>query len=98
MFWWYDPRVDALNLDPGDYRGTYKLIGGRPSLDFVSTESWPGTDRAHEWLDSVENLQRWLQAMDLPAIRRPDLQVVTEVRDALAAVLRPLAHGGNPAR
>ncbi|HEX6929999.1 MAG TPA: ABATE domain-containing protein, partial [Gammaproteobacteria bacterium] len=91
--------MDALDLDPGEYRGTYKLIGGRPALDFVNTESWPGTERGHDWLDSAENLQRWLQAMDLPAMHgRPDLQVVRDVRAALAAVLRPLAHDGKPAR
>jgi predicted RNA-binding Zn ribbon-like protein len=91
--------MDALDFAPGNYRGTYKLIGGRPSLDFINTVCWPGTERAHDWLDSVENLKQWLRAVGMPAARgtRVDLQVAVDVRAALAAVLRPLAHGEQPA-
>jgi predicted RNA-binding Zn ribbon-like protein len=92
--------MDALDLDAGGYRGTYKLIGGRPSLDLVNTVSWPGTQRAHDWLDSPTNLRRWLQAMGLPtfAPKRLDLATVVDLRASLTAVLRPLAHGRKPRR
>lgn len=92
--------MDALKLDPGDYRGTYKLVGGRPSLDLVNTVSWPGTEHEHDWLDSAGNLRRWLRAMALPTLRgRPgDLDAAVELRAILAAVLRPLAHGRPPPR
>lgn len=92
--------MNALNLDPGTYRGSYKLVGGRPSLDLVNTVSWPGTARAHDWLDSVDNLQRWLHATGLPPVcgRRPDLRAAIDLRDVLTAVLRPLAHGERPPR
>lgn len=59
-------RMDALNLNPDGYGGTYKLIGGRPSLDFVNTISWPETEREHDWLALPENVRRWFAAMDLP--------------------------------
>ena len=48
--------MEALALDPGEYRGTYKLVGGRLSLDFVNTVSWAGTVRQHDWFDSVDNV------------------------------------------
>jgi len=92
--------MDALNLEPGSYRGTYKLVGGRPSLDLVNTISWPGSQRAHDWLDSVDNLQKWARAIGVPALRaRPaDLQAVIALRADLTAVLRPLASDAKPAR
>lgn len=92
-------RMDVLQLDGSEYRGTYKLIGGRPSLDFVNTISWPDTDRAHDWLDSPENLQRWLRAVGLPVAPRKsvDLKGIAELRAAVSAVLRPLAHRQRPA-
>ena len=50
-------RISAL--DPGAYRGRYEFIAGDPSLDFVNTISWRGTNRAHEWLSSYTNLLDW---------------------------------------
>jgi predicted RNA-binding Zn ribbon-like protein len=92
--------MEALQLQAGDYAGTYKLVGGRPSLDLVNTVSWPGTERAHDWLDSAENLQRWLRGVGLTAAkgRNVELKSVLALRDDLAQVLRPLAHGEKPAR
>lgn len=92
--------MKALDLDAGGYRGTYKLIGGRPSLDLVNTVSWPGTQRAHDWLDSHANLRRWLQATGLPMLapKHLDLATVVDLRATLADVLRPLAHGRKPPR
>lgn len=89
--------MDAIDLDPGDYRGTYKLVGGRPSLDLVNTISWPGTPRAHDWLDSPDNVRRWLQVMELPEPSgKVDVAAVAGLRALLANVLRPLAHGESP--
>lgn len=48
-----------MTLDPGEYKGTYKLIGGEVCFDFTNTVSWRETDHPHEWLDSFENLSRW---------------------------------------
>jgi predicted RNA-binding Zn ribbon-like protein len=90
--------MHAIELDPGDYRGSYKLVGGRPSLDLVNTVSWPATERSHDWLDSVANLQRWLKAVGLTPAKACDLSVAIELRELLAAVLRPLAHGTTPPR
>jgi predicted RNA-binding Zn ribbon-like protein len=92
--------LEALALQPGDYPGTYKLVGGRLSLDFVNTVSWPGTGREHDWLDSAENLQRWMRAVELtPAKGKSvDLKAVMQLRADLAEVLRPLAHGDKPSR
>ena len=92
--------MEALPLQARDYAGTYKLVGGRPSLDLINTVSWPGTEREHDWLDSAENLQRWLRAVGLVAAKgkSPDLKSVAQLRSDLADVLRPLAHGEKPAR
>ncbi|MGH8136615.1 MAG: CGNR zinc finger domain-containing protein [Steroidobacteraceae bacterium] len=92
--------MDPLALNPGHYAGTYKLIGGRPSLDLVNTISWPGSEGAHDWLDSVGNLERWLRASGLPVIPRKSaaLGTVLELRAALTSVLRPLAHREHPTR
>ncbi|WP_201315462.1 ABATE domain-containing protein [Dyella sp. EPa41] len=87
--------MEALDLDPGDYGGTYKLVGGRPSLDFVNTISWPETGREHDWLSSPGNARRWFAAVDLPFPRAKtvDLASLHKTRQLLARVLRPLAHG-----
>lgn len=92
--------MKSVALDPGEYRGTYKRVGGRLSLDLVNTVSWPGTEQAHDWLSSEENVRRWLRAVGLPLPRggRIDLEGVREVRRLLAEVLRPMAHGKRPGR
>ena len=89
--------MDAIDLNPGAYRGTYKLVGGRLPLDLVNTISWPDTPRAHDWLDSPRNIRGWLHAVGLPApADEVDVAAVHDVRSLLAAVLRPMAHGESP--
>jgi predicted RNA-binding Zn ribbon-like protein len=89
-----------MPLHPGDYRGTYKLIAGRPSLDFVNTVSWPDTERSHDWLDSVGNVRLWLRAVGLRTIdfTQADLGVIGSLRATLTSVLRPLANGHRPTK
>jgi predicted RNA-binding Zn ribbon-like protein len=104
--------MEPLDLDPGGYDGTYKLVGGQPSLDFVNTVSWPGTQREHDWFGVVKNVTLW--AMDLGLIdqqtrRRLErvfpqrskeaaqqLKTIRNVRTILRAVVAPLARGDSP--
>lgn len=90
--------MESLALDPGGYAGSYKLIGGRPSLDLVNTISWPHTERRHDWLAIPANVTGWLEAVGLPttSITEPDLPVIHQIRSAVADMLRPLAHGETP--
>lgn len=87
--------MDALDLHPDGYTGTYKLVGGRPCLDFVNTISWPETEREHDWLSAPDNVKRWFAAVDLPLARGKtvDLPALHKARQLLIRVLRPLAHG-----
>jgi predicted RNA-binding Zn ribbon-like protein len=91
-------NMEALDLDPGDYRGTYKLIGGRMALDLVNTVSWPDTERRHDWLGSAGNVERWLKAAGIsaPAIGQSELAPIRALRTTITAVLRPLCHGSRP--
>lgn len=103
--------MDALPLDPGGYDGTYKLVGGEPSLDLVNTISWPGTDREHDWLDRGGNVTAWAAAVGLigkdtqrkldalpPAMVRAELSHIRRIRKVLAGVLTPLGHRERPSR
>lgn len=103
----------ALPLDPGDYGGTYKLVGGRVSLDFINTISWPDTDRVHDWFDRPANVIDWaiaVEFIDRAAGRYLAHQAAADARAATRAlgqirvqratvcrVLSPLAHGETPA-
>lgn len=101
--------MDPVALDPGDYDGTYKLIGGELSLDFVNTVSWFDTARAHDWLDRPGNVTAWAFAAGILNERnrdmldaRPPTQLgkelgqVHQIRDDLRRVVRPLAFGKEP--
>jgi predicted RNA-binding Zn ribbon-like protein len=90
--------MEELRLNPGDYPGSYKLIGGRLSLDFVNTISWPNTDRRHDWLTTPGNVSMWLEAVGLPATEadQSDLTNVNAIRNAVTEMLRPLAHNSQP--
>ena len=90
--------MEALELDPGSYTGTYKRIGGRLSLDLVNTVSWPHTERRHDWLEPTENLGRWLAASDLTPVTAAadDLDAIRTLRQDLDGLLRPLAQDALP--
>lgn len=90
--------MEALGLDPAGYDGTYKLVAGRLSLNFINTVSWPHTDRRHDWLSSLVNLRHWATAVDLDSakVRAADLEAVRMVRVTVTDLLRPLTHGEHP--
>jgi predicted RNA-binding Zn ribbon-like protein len=90
--------MEPLALDPGEYTGTYKLIGGRVSLDFVNTISWPDTRRQHDWLNTPANVSAWLGAVGLATgpVSPSDIAEIQRIRRTLSEVLRPLAHGERP--
>jgi predicted RNA-binding Zn ribbon-like protein len=92
--------VEPLPLDPAGYPGTYKLIGGRLSLDLVNTISWPDMERQHDWLANSDNVAVWLDAVGLEAVRvdENDLPAVHEVRGVLTDMLRSLANKSPPTR
>jgi len=104
--------MDPTSLDPGTYGGTYKLIGGQPSLYLINTVSWPGTAREHDWFDPAPNITLWAVAMGLiddQARRRFDRELsrnpnhlasevatVRSIRASLRAAISPLARGATP--
>lgn len=91
--------MEATPLDPNDYDGTYKLIGGRLAFDFLNTISWAATDRRHDWLTSPKNVRLWLEAVGLDAelpIRDADIPAIHALRTTIHDVLSPLAHGQPP--
>ena len=82
-------EMEPLDLDPGRYQGTYKLVGGQPSLDLINTVSWPGTKREHDWLEPPTNFTLWGQAVgliDYAARDRIDRSLEKGDRDANAQV------------
>jgi predicted RNA-binding Zn ribbon-like protein len=93
-------RMETLDLDPAGYTGTYKLIGGRLALNFINTMSWPDTERGHDWLSSVANVQRWANAVDLNGrqLRSADLDAIKAARTVITQLIRPLTHGQLPAK
>jgi predicted RNA-binding Zn ribbon-like protein len=111
---WYSQAVEPLELDPGEYGGTYKLVGGQSSLDFINTVSWPGTAREHDWFDVPTNVTLWaseLGLIDPQTHRRLDeallkspkeaaqqLGAIRKTRGILRAMLAPMARGATPSR
>jgi predicted RNA-binding Zn ribbon-like protein len=104
--------MEPLDLDPGQYQGTYKLIGGQLSLDLINTVSWPGTNREHDWLEPATNLTVWGQAVGLidnaardridKSLERSEgdakaqVESVKSVRATLREAIWPLATGEVP--
>jgi len=104
--------VNPLPLDPGDYRGTYKLVGGQLSLDLINTVSWPETAREHDWFDPPTNVTVWAVENGLiddktrrrldetltrhPERARSDLTRVREIRATLRSALAPPARSDPP--
>ena len=57
--------MNKLTLNPGAYKGKYKLIGGKLCFDFTNTVSWRELEHPHEWLDSIDNLASWAQMAEI---------------------------------
>lgn len=87
---------DAVELDPGGYPGTYKLIGGTPVLNFANLVSYRGTPRAHDWLNPATNLRRWADAAGLHAAPDAGFDDLRNLRELLARVFLAVADGGTP--
>lgn len=88
--------AEPVDLRPGPYRGTYKLVGGSPALDFANLVSYRGTDREHDWLDPASNAVRWAEVSGLPAPTAAERAGLTEFRELLAAVFLAVADGATP--
>ncbi|MGH2809195.1 MAG: CGNR zinc finger domain-containing protein [Actinomycetota bacterium] len=104
--------MEPLDLDPDGYGGTYKLVGGESSLDFINTVSWPDREREHDWFGVVTNVTLWAEELGLideQTRRRLDrlfphgskravhqLKAIRNLRRTLRAVIAPLAHGDRP--
>lgn len=104
--------MEPLDLDPNGYGGTYKLVGGQPSLDFVNTVSWPGREREHDWFGVVTNVTLWamqLRLIDQRTRRRLEglfppgskgaphqLKTIRNIRRTLRTLIAPLAQGNKP--
>src|SRR5690242_11681953 len=102
--------MEALPLNSGEYRGTYKLIGLELSLDFVNTISWPGQYAQHDWLEFfTENFLIWAQALKLvdkatsKKLRqktahdlKKEFREVKQIRKLLTELLTPISAGKRP--
>ena len=88
--------ADAVELDPGTYSGTYKVIGGAPALDFANLVSYRGTEREHDWLRPATNAARWARTLDLPAPGRSGTAELRELRELIAEVFLSIADGQPP--
>jgi predicted RNA-binding Zn ribbon-like protein len=89
--------AEPVALDPGSYRGTYKLIGGTPALDFANLVSYRGTDRQHDWLDPDANAVTWARAAGIAAPVGDTIAELRELREVLARVFLDLADRTTPA-
>lgn len=94
--------AEALPLEPGDYAGTYKAIGGELSLDFANLVSFRSGDTPHDWLTPAENLSRWANLLiGEPFVEwwRPSAQTIDRalgLRELLAAIFANVAAGIAP--
>ncbi|MEM7549410.1 MAG: CGNR zinc finger domain-containing protein [Bacteroidota bacterium] len=98
--------MNTLALNPESYEGTYKLIGGELSLDFINTVSWPDTPKAHDWFDVIDNVFVWASEVGLQVsselrsrsqeVLQNDLKALKQVRSDLKSVLKPLAFNVKP--
>ena len=98
--------MTTVALDPQKYSGTYKLIGGELSLDFINTISYPGTSRSHDWLDPAKNFILWAEAAGIVVSKQllglsnekleAEMPRIRQTRKILSEVLKPFAFGKQP--
>jgi predicted RNA-binding Zn ribbon-like protein len=97
-------KMKPIALDPGNYSGTYKLIGEEISFDFINTISWPGTEWEHDWLDGPGNFILWATAAGLVNKSKAkllsgisdvkltkEMEYVSTIRRELSKIVTPLA-------
>lgn len=89
--------ADPVDLDPGSHGGTYKLIGGRPALDFANLVSYRATGRQHDWLDPTTNAERWREAAGISAQVEADIAELRQFREVVARAFLAIADGDVPA-
>lgn len=89
--------AEAVNLDSGGYKGTYKLIGQSVCLDFANLVSYRGCSAQHDWLIPVSNLQSWQAEIGL-APRSCDHGSIVDLRETLAQLFLAVADGAEPAQ
>ena len=70
-------------------------VGGRLALDFVNTADWTGHDQvAHEKLNTLDDLDVWLRALEIEACCAGTLEQLKRLRcDLRAALLEAKASG-----
>lgn len=88
--------ADAVDLCPGLYEGTYKIIGGTTVLDFANLVSYRGTERQHDWLEPDENATRWAATAGLPAPHSAEVAELRIFREVLADVFLSITDGLTP--
>lgn len=88
--------MEAVPLEPRGYGGTYKLIGGAPSLDFANLVSYRGTDREHDWLHPPDNVGRWADAAGVAAAPAGGPEELRAFRELLARTFLAIADGEIP--
>jgi predicted RNA-binding Zn ribbon-like protein len=88
--------VDPIKLDPGSYRGTYKLIGGSVALDFANLVSYRSATEQHDWLEPATNLAGWAEAVGLATPVSADVASVREFREVVARTFLAVADGKSP--
>ena len=88
--------ADPVQLDPRQYTGTYKLIGGAPALDFANLVSYRGTDREHDWLEPFSNIHRWAAAAGLDAPVAGGAAELRGLREVIVRVFLAVAEGRTP--
>jgi predicted RNA-binding Zn ribbon-like protein len=102
-------KMKSIALDPGNYSGTYKLVGEEISFDFINTISWPGTEREHDWLDVPGNFILWATAAGIISKSKAkllsrisgvkltkEMEYVQSIRYELSKILTPLAFDKKP--
>lgn len=96
-------------LDSGDYEGTYEADAGHLALDFANTVSWHASERAHEWLNSYQDLVTWGEitgilpvdqswklrslAGSTPDIAGQIMERTIALREAIYHIFSSVAHG-----
>lgn len=88
--------VNAVDLDPGQYDGTYKLVAGTPALDFANLVSYRGTGRHHDWLEPARNVAAWCDAADIDVQAEADIAEIRQFREVVARTFLAVADEDIP--